>query len=341
MTERKARYRVTSFDVAERAGVSQSTVSRALAGSSAITEPTRARVMKAAEELGYVVDERAARLRRGKTGTLAVVVIGRADASASGLNPFHFSLLGSVCAAGAKQGYETLVSFQSEEGQFFGKYEERGQADAMIVMGSGVNDAAWDYFRELSGNGRSVAYWSSPFDELDWVRSDNVEGGVLATTELLEAGCQHVVHIGSADSAQKQFGERNDGYAKAMTDRGLEPVLFAVDEALDREGQGRKAAQDLIKSGIKFDGIFVATDTIAMGVLEALGENGISVPNDCSVIGFDGLRAGEYSNPPLTTVEPDIDVAGAMLVRTALRGGDTNERRVPVGLLHRRSVKRS
>ncbi len=340
MTERKARYRVTSFDVAERAGVSQSTVSRALAGSTAITEPTRAKVMKAAEELGYVVDERAARLRRGKTGTLAVVVIGRPDESASGLNPFHFSLLGSVCAAGAKQGYETLVSFQSEEGRFFGKYEERGQADAMIVIGTGVNNAAWDYFRDLSGDGRSVAYWSSPFDELEWVRSDNYEGGILATSELLDAGCKHVVHIGSADSPQKQFGERNDGYAKAITDRGLEPVLFTVDESLDREEQGRKAARELIASGKPFDGLFVSTDTIALGVLEVFNAEGISVPEDCSMIGFDGLRAGQYSNPPLTTIEPDIDVAGALLVRAALGGEEATERRVPVCLLHRRSVKR-
>ena len=340
MTQRKARHRVTSFDVAERAAVSQSTVSRALAGSSAITEVTRSKVMQAAEELGYVVDERAARLRKGKTGTLAVVVIGRPEEAASDINPFYFSLLGSVCAAAAAQNYETLVSFQSEEDSFFGKYEERGQADGLIVIGTTVNEAAWSYFRELAGDDRPIAFWGSPFDELEWVRSDNYEGGVLATRELIAAGCTDIVHIGAVDSPQRQFRERYEGYTEAMAKAGLEPSLQSVDEALDREEQGRQAIDALADSGRSFDGLFVACDSMALGALEQLHAREISVPGQCSLIGFDGIRAGQHSNPPLTSIEPDFDVAGAMLVRTALGEDGSAERRVPVRLLHRGSVKR-
>ena len=103
--------RPTSIDVAERAGVSQSTVSRALAGSEVITEATRAKVLRAAEEIGYFVDERAARLRRGSTGTIAVVVICRPGQTAADVNPFSYMLLGSVCLAASERGFETLVSF--------------------------------------------------------------------------------------------------------------------------------------------------------------------------------------------------------------------------------------
>ena len=340
MTRSASRHRVTSFDVAEKAGVSQSTVSRALAGSSAITEPTRAKVMKAAEELGYVVDERAARLRRGKTGTLAVVVIGRPDEAASDVNPFYFSLLGSVCAAAAAQGYETLVSFQSEAEQFFGRYEERGQADAVIVIGTTINEAAWEYFHDLAGDGRAVAFWGSPFDDLEWVRSDNYEGGMLATRELISAGCRKIVHIGAIDSPQQQFRERYEGYLAAMQEGGLEPVLQSVDDTLEREDQGRNAAALLADSEIEFDALFIACDSIALGALNELNDRGISVPGDCSMIGFDGIRAGQHSNPPLTSIEPDFDVAGAMLVRTALGEDQASERRVPVRLVHRSSVRR-
>lgn len=340
MTDRAMPQRVTSFDVAEKAGVSQSTVSRALAGSSAITEPTRAKVMQAAEALGYVVDERAARLRRGKTGTLAVVVIGRPEEAASDVNPFYFSLLGSVCAAAAAQGYETLVSFQSEESQFFGKYAERGQADGVIVIGTTVNEAAWEYFRDLSGGGRAVAFWSSPYEELDWVRSDNYEGGMLAARELIAAGCQSIIHIGANDSPQQQFRERYEGYTKALIQSGLEPVLLAVDPDLDRAEQGRDAVAKLIESGQNFDGLFVACDSMALGALEELNARNIAVPRECSLVGFDGIRAGRHSNPPLTSIEPDFDVAGAMLVRTVLGEDQASERRVPVRILQRGSVKR-
>ena len=340
MSQRTARHRVTSFDVAERAGVSQSTVSRALAGSSAITEPTRRKVMQAAEDLGYVVDERAARLRRGKTKTLAVVVIGRPEEAASDVNPFYFSLLGSVCAAAAAQNYETLVSFQFEADQFFGKYEERGQADGLIVIGTTVNEAGWTYFRDLAGDGRAVAFWGSPFDDLEWVRSDNYEGGMLAARELLAAGCRNIVHIGTIDSPQRQFGERYEGYAEVLRKAGMEPVMQGVDEALDREQQGRQAVAALVESGLAFDGLFVACDSMALGALEELNARGIAVPSECSLIGFDGIRAGQYSNPPLSSLEPDFDVAGAMLVRTVLGEEKTAERRVPVRLIYRGSVKR-
>ena len=98
------RRRVTSFDVAERAGVSQSTVSRALAGLETITAATRRRVEEAARELGYFVDSRAARLRSGDTRTIAIVVITREGGDVRAINPFHFTLLGSTCAAAAARG---------------------------------------------------------------------------------------------------------------------------------------------------------------------------------------------------------------------------------------------
>lgn len=341
MIDRKLRPRVTSFDVAEHAGVSQSTVSRALANSSAITEATRARVIKSAEALGYMVDTRAAQLRQGRTGTLAVVVICRPGEAASDINPFYFSLLGSVCAAASGMGYQTLVSFQATPDQFFGKYEESGQADGVVVIGTTANDAAWQYFRDLSQDGRSAVFWGSPFDELEWVRSDNYEGGLIATKRLIDAGYRNIVHLGAVDSPQRQFRERYEGYRAAMESAGLPPVLQQVDYAADRETQGRGAIAALVDGGTAFDALFVACDSIALGAMDELRDRGISVPGQCGIIGFDGIRAGIHTSPPLTSIQPDFEVAGAMLVQTVMgeAGGAKSERRVPVTLLQRGSVK--
>nr|WP_137677659.1 LacI family DNA-binding transcriptional regulator [Parerythrobacter lutipelagi] len=340
MTRTTAPHRVTSFDVAAEAGVSQSTVSRALAGSSAITEETRAKVVAAAEKLGYVVDARAAMLRRGQTGTIAVVMICRRETAVSDINPFYFSLLGSVSAAAAEAGYETLVSFQSDPESLSGRYQERGQADGVIVIGTTTNDAAWAYFRELDDRGATLTFWSSPYEDIEWVRSDNFEGGQIATHSLLEAGYRKIVHVGTTTSPHRQFAERYEGYAAAMEKAGLEPQLEAIDESDSREEQGRKAVSSLIDAGIEFDALFVANDNIALGALEELARRGIAVPDQCGIIGFDGIRAGSYSTPPLTSIEPDFEIAGSMLVRSVL--GDKrspDERRVPVHLLSRGSVR--
>lgn len=334
--------RPTSFDVAERAGVSQSTVSRALAGSPVIAEPTRTKVLKAAEELGYFVDERAARLRRGSTGTLAVVVICRPGEGAAEINPFAYALLGSVCVAASERGFETLVSFQASEDRLFGHYQERGWADGLVVIGTTTNAAAWDYFRKIEAGGRRVVYWGSPYDELEWVRSDNHAAGRLAVEHLLGSGYRNPCFLGALDTPQVQFTERWEGYAAAMRDAGLEPRLVATVNAATREEEGRRAAQRLVERSDGIDAVFAACDAMALGAMDAFAAADIAMPDDIGVLGFDDLLAGRFSRPPLSTIGPDPAEAGTALVEAVLSGDDTAmRRRVPVNLIARGSTARN
>lgn len=331
---------VTSIDVAERAGVSQSTVSRALSGSETITEATRRRVERAAEELGYQVNARAAGLRRGETGTIAIVVIGREGEGPAAVNPFYYSLLGSTCAAAAERGYEALVSFQAKPDEFFGHYVARRQADGVVVIGTATNRAAWDYFTACAKTAGGMAFWGSPFDDSVWVRSDNRAGGRLAVDRLVRGGAKEIVFVGDPASSQRQFRERYEGYREAMEAAGLIPGEAVVSGGADRVSQGRNAIGQLVESGAPFDGLFFACDAMALGALEELAARDLSVPDDVGVIGFDGLGSGEFSAPPLTTVEPDFARAGQLLVETALAAGDERpERRVAVHLVERASVR--
>ncbi|MBX7483610.1 LacI family DNA-binding transcriptional regulator [Qipengyuania qiaonensis] len=332
--------RVTSIDVAERAGVSQSTVSRALSGSETITEATRRRVQLAADELGYHVNARAAGLRRGETGTIAIVVIGRESQGPAAINPFYYSLLGSTCAAAAERGYEALVSFQAKPEEFFGHYVARRQADGVVIIGTATNEAAWTYFRTCADKSGKMAFWGSPFDDSLWVRSDNRDGGRLAVERLVRSGAKQVVFVGDTASSQRQFRERYEGYRSAMEAAGLAPADAVVSEGEDRVSQGRNAIVQLVEGGAGFDGLFFACDAMALGALEELASRGISVPKDVGVIGFDGLGSGEFSAPPLTTVEPDFAQAGMLLIDTALAAEhDRPERRVAVHLVERASVR--
>ncbi|MCK0129187.1 LacI family DNA-binding transcriptional regulator [Erythrobacter sp. F6033] len=330
--------RVTSFDVAEHAGVSQSTVSRALSGSAVISEATREKVLGAAQELGYFVDERAARLRRGHTGTISTVVICKPGGGARDVNPFSYALLGGICAAAAERGLEVLVSLQAEEDRLFGHYVERGQAEGMIVIGTTANRVAWDYFRKVGENTQPVAYWGSPLGDLDWVSSDNEAGARLAAEHLIERGCKQLVVVGSHTSTQRQFAERVDAFVARAKELGVSASLATIEPGGARRAQGRMATEALLESGEEFDGIFAVCDALAFGVMDALQSADLSVPDDIKLVGFDGIPASELTTPPLTTIEPDLDQAGRLLVEAIADGSEEpSTRRVPVKLLVRGS----
>jgi DNA-binding LacI/PurR family transcriptional regulator len=335
---RQRRARVTSVDVAEAAGVSQSTVSRALSGSPTITEQTRSRVERAARELGYFVDERAARLRSGRTGTVAIVVIGREGQHPTRVSAFHYALLGSTCAAVAEQGYQALVSFQSEPDQFFWHFAAQGQADGLIVMGTSVNRTAWRDLQQCAPEGPCVT-WGAPYDAGRWVRADNRAGARLAVERMIAAGHRRIGFAGTVDAIHPQFTERYTGYRDALEAAGLAPFDPASAAGDDRVRQGEAAVENLLARADAADALFAANDMIALGALDALARRGVRVPGEFGVVGFDGLAAGVHSNPPLTTIEPDFAEAGRALVRAVFDDGEAGGERVPVTLIERGSVR--
>ena len=211
------------------------------------------------------------------------------------------------------------------------------------MIGTTQNLDAWNYYRDLGQSGMKLVCWGSPFDDLEWIRSDNHAGAVLATDHLIEAGFRQIVCVGSEKSLQRQFKERYDGYVEAMRAAGLEPALVEIEEGLSREEQGRLAVRALKASGQRFDAIFAVCDELALGVLRELTETGTRVPQDCGLMGFDGIRASAHAMPPLSSIQPDFTAAGAMLVDKLLAviAGNAHEpRRVPVTLLARESTRR-
>ena len=332
----------TAWDVAEKAGVSQSTVSRVFTGSTRISEQTRSRVMAAAAELDYLPDKRASRLRSGQTGVLAVVLITRAEDRAQEVNPFTYALLGGVCRAASAKGYETLVSFQSSPDEFYSRYVEQRDADAMIVLGTTQNREAWRHFRPvLQQESRSIC-WGLPFEEAHSVRSDNRQGGRLAAHHLWEQGYRKPVFLGPIESAQRQFDERYNGFRDALAELGGEALVMPDVSTNERFDQGRDAIARLADDDAEYDSIFAACDFIALGALEALGERGISIPKDVGIVGYDGLAATAHANPPLTTIKPDLEEAGRQLVAQVL-DEETDEipPMAPVELIARESTRRS
>ena len=333
--------RVTSFDVAEAAGVSQSTVSRALSGSPVITQETRERIRAVAREMGYQVDARAAGLRSGRTGVIAVIVVGRAGQAAMDANPFQQSLLASVCAAASQRGYRSLVAFEDGPEGLALDHRASGTADGIVCIGTTQNEAAWDHIRTQLPRAAPVALWGTPFDDVPALRSDNGAGGRQAARALLDAGCERPAFVGNTGSAQRQFSEREAGFRDALAQAGVGPSPGIVPAGSSRIGQGQDAARQwlALTPGNRPDGLFFGCDAIALGTLPALAEAGVAVPGDVQAIGFDGVDAGQFTNPPLSSIRPDMAAAGTMLVEAAL-GGPASAR-VPVEPVWRGSLKSS
>ena len=319
--------RPTSFDVAERAGVSQSTVSRALRGSPGVNAETRARVSAAAREMGYVVDRHASSLRLKSSETIALVTIC----------PFYFALLGTIAAATSARGFNLLVSFQESADNFRADFVASGLADAMIVIGTTSNRAAWQYFAEAQASGLDFVCWGSPGSPFHWMRSENDEGGQLAAAHFAKTGRRRIAFIGPQQSPQRQFDERRDGFAATLAAHGLTPVVVEPPAASDRHAQGVAATRTLLDAHPDIDAIFAASDMLALGVLQGLKDAGRRVPQDVALIGFDGIRAGTLADPALTTLEPDLDAAGEALVAMALEDDEHTRSgtRVPVRLVVR------
>jgi DNA-binding LacI/PurR family transcriptional regulator len=320
--------RPTSFDVAERAGVSQSTVSRALRNSPGVNAETRARVSAAARELGYVVDRHASSLRLKSSETLALVTICRPGEDRSAINPFYFALLGSIAAATSARGFNLLVSFQESPENFRADFVASGLADAMIVIGTTSNREAWDYFAEAQRTGLDFVCWGSPGDPFHWMRSDNDTGGRLAAEHLVASGRKRIAFVGPQRSPQRQFDERRDGFTAALEAHGIAPVI------VDRPALGVAATAEPLAAHPDVDAIFAASDMLALGVLQGLKDAGRRIPDDVALIGFDGIRAGTLADPALTTIEPDLDAAGEAMVAMALEDDDFTRSgtRIPVQL---------
>ncbi len=326
--------RPTSFDVAERAGVSQSTVSRALRGSPGVNAETRARVSAAARELGYVVDRHASSLRLKSSETVALVTICRPGEDRSAINPFYFALLGSIAAATSARGFNLLVSFQESPDNFRADFVASGLADAMIVIGTTSNRAAWQFFAEAQASGLDFTCWGSPGDPFHWMRSDNEVGGRLAAEHLVARGRRRIAFVGPQQSPQRQFDERREGFTAALNAHGIAPIIVAPPAAPDRHAQGLAAAARLLANHPHVDAVFAASDMLALGVLQGLKDAGRRVPDDIALIGFDGIRAGTLVDPALSTIEPDLDAAGEALVAMALEDMDhcRSGTRIPVRL---------
>ncbi|SFS17533.1 transcriptional regulator, LacI family [Dyella sp. OK004] len=337
--------KATSFDIAHLAGVSQSTVSRALRGSPLVSEETRQRIQAAADELKYKVDKNASNLRTRHSGTLALLLFEDPTADDSHINPFFLSMLGSITRACAQRGYDLLVSFQQLSHDWHADYADTRKADGIILLGYGDYLAYRDKLEKLVAQGTRCVRWGAVLpDQPDTsIGCDNLRGGKDITAHLLEQGCRRIAFLGDASSHYPEFFERYHGYAQVLEQAGLSANPDLQVNAESTEQSGYTALETLLDRQIPFDAVFAASDLIAIGAMRALADHGKTVPNDIAVAGFDDIPTASFINPQLTTVRQDTQQAGEALVDNLLRlirNEPAESAMLPVNLIVRKSSVR-
>ena len=317
---RDKRHKANSLDIAHMAGVSQSTVSRALRADPMVSAATRERILEVARQLNYHVDKNASSLRRKQTGTLALLFFEDPTTDDSAINPFFHSMLGSMIRACSRQGYDLLVSFQDLLRDWLADYEDSHKADGIILLGYGDYLAYRSRLEALIAHGAHLVRWGQVLPDHPGVSigCDNVAGGRLAAEHLVRLGRRRIAFIGEIAPSAPEMADRYRGYHDTLLAAGLEPDPRLQASAVSTEVSGRAALGALLERGREFDAVFAASDLIAIGAMGALTAAGRRIPEDVAVVGFDGIPMGALTRPSLTTVSQDTKRAGEALVQSLI-----------------------
>jgi LacI family transcriptional regulator, repressor for deo operon, udp, cdd, tsx, nupC, and nupG len=304
----------TIEDVALQAGVSMATVSRALRGMPNVAEATRDRVLSVAKALNYRPDPHASRLAAGRTHAVGMAVpwLGR----------WYFSqVVSGARDAFAAAGYDLLlfgVGSGEERSRFvheWGVLDKR--VDGLLLVDLRLDPAELDAVRNA---GTTVVSVGDRYDDFPSVTVDNNLGAAVAVQHLLNLGHREIGLIGDMPGPLPFSvpSDRRDGWAAALTEADLQAAgRFTVDG-------GHRAMTQLLAARKRPTAVFAMSDEMAMGAIKAVRDHGLSVPDDLSIVGFDGHELAEVME--LTTVsQPVVESgrrAGEFLLRT-IKGKST------------------
>jgi DNA-binding LacI/PurR family transcriptional regulator len=303
---------VTAADVARRARVSRSAVSRAFTPGASVSAEVRQRVMRAAEHLGYRVNRLASSLNQARSNLIGLVGTDLQQ-------PFHASLLATMSAALLADGFQCMLlnaaNAERDVGAVIARVLEYRVA-AIVVM-TGTPPAR--IVEECLSNGVPVILVNKLLPELavDTVIADHAAGGRMAAEQLLAAGCRRLAVVSSAARTASLVGRIDAFCARARAAHGRVQV-WAERETTDYE-TGREGARALLAKQ-RIDGVFCVTDLLALGFLDAARfEQGRRVPDDLSVIGFDDIAQAAWDAYRLTTFRQPVGNLAAAVMKAIRR----------------------
>ncbi|MFZ6752146.1 LacI family DNA-binding transcriptional regulator [Undibacterium sp. Dicai25W] len=308
-TAKKTDTNRTMEDLAALAGVSSITVSRALRNSPLVTEKTREKIQQIAEAQGYRLNLSARNLRLRSSYSIAVVVemTPAKDRPMSGSYPLE--LLGGITQELTSAGYSAVLTSK----QLINTSPVQG-ADGIILLGQGSHGEA---LKEIQKCGLPLLVWGAPHKDFTCivVGSDNYAGGASVAEYFLADGRKKFLFLGDINHAEIE--QRYLGFEHIVAQSGwqvekMQPTAFTFEAGYDC------LLQQLQAPNFPFDGIFAASDLLAMGAIRALTEHGLDIPKQVSVVGYDDIPSAASFVPPLTSVHQYLHDGGVLLAKKIL-----------------------
>lgn len=309
--------KVSIYDVAKKSGLSVVTVSRVLNGAESVRAKNRQRVLDAIKELDYHPNAAARSLARGKTGIIGLIVTTLQDS-------FFDAVVKELNDVLALHGYFLAVSVSTEIGSDGNHYLiQEDRVDGMILLSPIEED---NYILELKR--RNIPYVlidnQKPENDAFSVTIDNFKGGYAATRHLIDLGHTSIAHL-CGNEMFRSTHERRDGFLKALQEKGLTP--FEMVHGDFEIEFGYETCRQWLRDDRLPSAVFAGDDNIALGVINALLEAGIKVPEQVAIVGYDDQYIASQLHPHLTTVRQPADRIGLAAADMLLKRIDDSMKR--------------
>ncbi|KZZ83633.1 MULTISPECIES: LacI family DNA-binding transcriptional regulator [Bacillaceae] len=291
----------TIKDIAKAAGVSVTTVSRALNGYSDVNEKTRKKIIEISKELNYSPNILARGLVMNKSKTIGLLVSGFNKESIK--DNFTFEVLSGINQYAAETDYDLVLfnttSTKQREKTYAQLCRER-RVDGVILQGIKTDDP---YLQEVVESNIPCVLIDIPIqtENVGFVTTDNIAGAKSAVRYLIELGHKNIAMVNGHDLAFVSQ-ERLEGYKRALSEAGLSFRKELVINGAFEEGKSEEVTHKLLNDYPEVTAVFCASDLMALGSIKAAGKSGRKVPESLSVIGYDDILLSSYVSPSLTTI---------------------------------------
>ncbi len=325
-------------DLADLAGVSRATASRAMNDNPRIALKTRQKIQALAQTHGYSINRRARDLRLQRNSVVAVVFMLDIRSKQHMSDLFFLDMLGGIADALAARDYELLLAHAPViDASSLVDSRIMTQSDGVIFIGQ---ERQHEQLNDLATSETPIVVWGHPVTGKQYtvVGGDNHNGGYLATDHLLRSGRRRIAFFGN--TANPENAARFSGYSMALANHGIElesslqfDIPFSMEKARDTIGQ-------LLDKRIDFDAVVCVSDVMALATISAIQRHGLRVPENIAVTGYDDIGIAAYCSPTLTTVQQNIGYAGETLVDTLMAiidGGTPEDTVLPTRLIVRES----
>lgn len=331
---------ITIKDIALLANVSVSTVSRAINGGKGVSEKVRAEILDLCRENGYRVNSVARSMVKKRTHSIGIII-------PSVMNPFYAEIVFHLENYSRSHGYMTMLCnslYEDDSYESLFDFLIGRRVDGIIVASTRDAACRWaeKYGRQVPTTyiGENPGTFSGNF-----VNTDNIRGGILGCEYLYGLGHRDILYLGMRKCSSAHI-RRFEGFRKAAESLGLPVRVIENSSGNSSIDSGYRLGKELFSGKIPYSAIFAATDTIALGVMQAAGEAGVRIPNDVSLLGFDNISLARLPNIQLTTIDQPKELlatAAFDILRESIRNqndGNYRSRSLKPVLIERKTCLR-